>query len=926
MRMRSFSFRISIWLLVPSVSLALVTSHAVSKSPEQLLADMTTEEKVGQLFLVTFSEKDISSTSDIYQLITSYHVGGVLIKRESGNWRSGEGEAVAVQSLSNGLQQIVENNIGVKAGNSTEFIPLFIAISGGTDGYPYTQLATELTSLPTEMTIGATWDPSMAEATGVVLGKELSLLGINMYLGPSLDVLERPNPGTTGDLGSRTFGGDPFWVGTMGREYIFGIQEGSNKQMAVIATHFPGIGASDRSPDEEVATIRKALEDLRLIDLAPFAAVANATPGTSGIADGFLVSHIRYQGLQGNIRTSTRPVSLDPQALNTLMNLPEFLSWREDGGITVSESLGTQSIRKYYDPTESNFSGRYIALNAFQAGNDILQLSNFSNPNDASELVTIKNTIEYFQQMYRTDGEFAAKVDQAVLRILALKKRMYPVFSIDRVLRSPDSLGQLKEDEGISSGICKAGATLISPNPKVTGGTGIERPSTADRIIIFTDSRSIVPCPSCPAESDIAPTNLADTIIKLYGPGASGIIASSRIQSFSFRDLYASMLGVSLPDLDTALSNSTTIIALIQNPTPSIPESFAVQNLLAQKPELARNKKIIIFALAAPYYLDSTEISELYAYYGLYSKNNNCIETAARLLFGDQSPLGSSPVGIDGVGYDLLSALAPDPNQVIQISVSLTGLPPQVTPKATATQNPTITATPSPIKITLGDTLHLSAGPILDHNGHVVPDGTPLRFQIEYPSENIPPLYLDTATKQGIAQADYTLDRKGEMRITASSEPARQSTILSFVVSEQSSVVTIEGPMDITGTPPSASPTISGTPAIAAGNGRQGARVGGDTFIAMVVLLCVLMGVALFLSHHLPGKAADVRIALSVLVGGLAGYDYMVLGFPGAFDLASWGGRWIAIPIGIVGSIAGFAIVWWLENRPKGFTRSGGKS
>ena len=40
--------------------------------------------------------------------------------------------------------------------------------------------------------------------------------------------------------------------------------EGSGRKVAVIATHFPGIGASDRSPEEEVATIRKAMDDLRL--------------------------------------------------------------------------------------------------------------------------------------------------------------------------------------------------------------------------------------------------------------------------------------------------------------------------------------------------------------------------------------------------------------------------------------------------------------------------------------------------------------------------------------------------------------------------------------------------------------------------------------------------------------------------------------
>ena len=84
-----------------------------------------------------------------------------------------------------------------------------------------------------------------------------------MLLGPSLDVVESPNPSAQIDLGTRVFGGDPFWVGEMGKAYISGLHAGSNSHMVVIAKHFPGRGGSDRSPEEEVATVRKSLEQLK---------------------------------------------------------------------------------------------------------------------------------------------------------------------------------------------------------------------------------------------------------------------------------------------------------------------------------------------------------------------------------------------------------------------------------------------------------------------------------------------------------------------------------------------------------------------------------------------------------------------------------------------------------------------------------------
>jgi beta-N-acetylhexosaminidase len=106
------------------------------------------------------------------------------------------------------------------------------------------------------MAIGATWVPDLARQVGFVAGSELSALGINLLLGPSLDVLESPRE-QGGDLGVRSFGGDPFWVGEMGKAYISGVHEGSTGRIAVISKHFPGYGSSDRLPEEEVATVRK---------------------------------------------------------------------------------------------------------------------------------------------------------------------------------------------------------------------------------------------------------------------------------------------------------------------------------------------------------------------------------------------------------------------------------------------------------------------------------------------------------------------------------------------------------------------------------------------------------------------------------------------------------------------------------------------
>ena len=163
---------------------------------------------------------------------------------------------------------------------------------------PTDQILSGLTPLPSEMAIGATWSPELARRVGEVNGRELSALGFNLFLGPSLDVLEMPAV-SGGDLGTRVFGGDPFWVGEMGSAYVEGLHSGSDNKLLVIAKHFPGVGGSDRLPEEEVSTVRKSLEQLKQIELAPFFAVtgnAEFSRINGGWLAGFPHSLSRFSG------------------------------------------------------------------------------------------------------------------------------------------------------------------------------------------------------------------------------------------------------------------------------------------------------------------------------------------------------------------------------------------------------------------------------------------------------------------------------------------------------------------------------------------------------------------------------------------------------------------------------------------------------
>nr|HMN63166.1 glycoside hydrolase family 3 N-terminal domain-containing protein [Anaerolinea sp.] len=407
------------------------TDQTANQKARGMLAGMTAEERVGQLFMVGFSGDKVDDTTQIYDLIVKYHVGGVVLLRKNNNFTNQNDILTSTYQLTSALQQVEftsSRDAGTTPVDAPHYIPLFIGISQEGDLYPNDQILSGVSSMPNLMAIGATWDPDLAKQVGQVMGSELSSLGFNLYLGPSLDVLDVLYVSGREDLGVRSFGGDPYWVGELGKAYVSGLHLGSNNHMAVIAKHFPGQGGSDRQPETEIATVRKTLDQLKQIELAPFFAVTNTSNTPDLTADGVLISHIRYQGFQGNIRQSTLPVSFDRAALNDILGLPELVPWRQNGGLLGSDHLGSPAIQRFFDPTGNRFDARLVARDAFLAGNDLLYADDFIASGDPDPATTMSRTLDFFTQKYREDSAFAQRVDSSVERILTLKYKLYPEF------------------------------------------------------------------------------------------------------------------------------------------------------------------------------------------------------------------------------------------------------------------------------------------------------------------------------------------------------------------------------------------------------------------------------------------------------------------------------------------------------------------
>ena len=76
----------------------------------------------------------------------------------------------------------------------------------------------------------------------------------------------------------------------------------------------------------------------------------------------------------------------------------------------------------------------------------------------------------------------------------------------------------------------------------------------------------------------------------------------------------------------------------------------------------------------------------------------------------------------------------------------------------------------------MGSQIVLETGVIRDRNGHPVPDGTPVEFNLRYPTESLVLAPKTETTVAGKARTVVALDRLGELWITVQAGDAKDST------------------------------------------------------------------------------------------------------------------------------------------------------
>ena len=289
------------------------------------------------------------------------------------------------------------------------------------------------------------------------------------------------------------------------------------------------------------------------------------------------------------------------------------------------------------------------------------------------------------------------------------------------------------------------------------------------------------------------------------------------------------------------------------------------------------------------------------AYYGMYSKTPAFIDVAARILFGELTPLGSLPVSVSGSGYDLGRALSPEPSQVIPLHLDI--------PDEEA-GNGTQAADALPM-FEENDILPLETGTIYDRNRHIVPDGTPVDFVFSTGGEGGLVQQIRAVTRDGVARASYQIQSIGLLQIQVRSGDALTSEILLLDISSSGAVaITAIVPtvavteMVQTTLEPSPTPQQTPTPVVEE-------RASPD-FVNWLVSIILIWGASIgiyFFGQRQLSIVWGLRWGLLAAVGGLLMYIYLSLDFPGSQRTLASGMGGILISVG-TGILAGWLVGW----------------
>src|SRR5689334_17843665 len=346
---------------------AQLASSQIERRVDELLRQMTLEEKIGQL--VQYSATEEASTKPAGATTAALNVNppgpnGVDSFKLASSGRLG--------SMLNTVGQEITNHFQHAAVDHTR---LHIPLLFGADvihGFR--------TIFPVPLGTAASWDPELISSLAHMAAVEAKTAGVNWFYSPMVDIARDARWGRC----TEGAGEDPYLGAAIARAYIRGYQGASLSapdSVAACVKHFAAYGAAEGG--REYNTTDMSEMRLREIYLPPYKAAIEA--GAASVMSAF-------NALNGV------PATADPFLMKTILRG----EWRFDGPV-VSDYTAIMELEHHGIALD----GATAAAKALQAGVDIDMMSHLYDTQLPALLASQRVSI--------------TEIDEAVRRVLRLK-------------------------------------------------------------------------------------------------------------------------------------------------------------------------------------------------------------------------------------------------------------------------------------------------------------------------------------------------------------------------------------------------------------------------------------------------------------------------------------------------------------------------
>ncbi len=365
------------------------------------------------------------------------------------------------------------------------------------------------TVFPAPINLSATFNPELARQTGAVIASEARATGVDMILGPVLDLAREPRWGRV----EEDFGEDPYLTGLLGLEYVKGAQGDSlQSDHSVVAEpkHFAGHGSPESGVN--MAPVHIGERELRTVMLKSFEPAIR-----EGHAMSVMAAYHEIDGI---------PVTADPYLLKTILRR----EWGFNG--FVLSDLG--AIEKLYSMHHVAATPSDAACMAIRSGVD---MQFYDLPHDVFQRALI--------DCVHNGSLSQADLNRAVRSVLRVKFALglfdHPF--IDPSLnatehRSPahlavslesarESMTLLKNEEHLLPlSTSTKHIAVIGPIADVARYANYETEANGERISMLQGIRALVPSadvrfnPGTDIPSAVGLAQTADVVIMGLGPSA----------------------------------------------------------------------------------------------------------------------------------------------------------------------------------------------------------------------------------------------------------------------------------------------------------------------------------------------------------------------------------------------------------------------